>query len=73
MTSSALNSSKNPDKHVEVAQIDLESEEGSVKINLNHEQKLRRGLERRHVEMLALVGIFGTGLFVSSGSTLALV
>lgn len=73
MTSFPLNGSKKPDKHVEVAEIDLESEVGSVKINLNHELKLRRGLERRHVEMLALVGIFGTGLFVSSGATLGLV
>lgn len=37
------------------------------------ENNLTRGLKQRHIQMLALVGIFGTGLFLSSGSTLALV
>lgn len=36
------------------------------------ESNLTRGLKQRHIQMLALVGIFGTGLFLSSGSTLAL-
>lgn len=36
------------------------------------EDNLARGLKQRHIQMLALVGIFGTGLFLSSGSTLAL-
>lgn len=36
------------------------------------EDNLVRGLKQRHIQMLALVGIFGIGLFLSSGSTLAL-
>ena len=36
------------------------------------ERNLTIGLKQRHIQMLALVGIFGTGLFLSSGSTLAL-
>lgn len=31
---------------------------------------LKRGLQRRHIQMLTLVGVFGTGLFLSSGGTL---
>lgn len=36
------------------------------------EKRLNRGLKQRHIQMLALVGVFGTGLFLSSGSTLYL-
>ena len=31
---------------------------------------LRQGLRQRHIQMLTLVGVFGTGLFLSSGGTL---
>ncbi len=33
--------------------------------------RLSKGLHQRHIQMIALVGVFGTGLFVSSGGTLA--
>jgi len=36
------------------------------------ESRLSRGLKQRHIQMLTLVGVFGTGLFLSSGSTLYL-
>lgn len=36
------------------------------------ESLLDRGLKQRHIQMLALVGVFGTGLFLSSGKTLYL-
>lgn len=44
----------------------------SSNIVFKTEINLTRGLKQRHIQMLALVGIFGTGLFLSSGSTLAL-
>lgn len=31
---------------------------------------LKQGLHKRHIQMFALVGVFGTGLFLSSGGTL---
>lgn len=31
----------------------------------------KQGLKKRHIQMLTLVGVFGTGLFLSSGGTLA--
>lgn len=67
-----MNDLKDMDKKTAIVQVDTVSEAGSVKENLENELKLRRRLERRHVEMLALVGIFGTGLFLSSGQSLAL-
>ncbi len=33
--------------------------------------RLSKGLGQRHIQMISLVGVFGTGLFVSSGGTLA--
>lgn len=36
-----------------------------------HERKLSKGLRARHIGMLTFVGVFGTGLFLSSGGTLA--
>lgn len=34
--------------------------------------RLKQGLEQRHLQMLALVGVFGTGIFLSSGGVLKL-
>lgn len=34
-------------------------------------RELRRGLEQRHIQMIALAGAIGTGLFLSSGKALA--
>lgn len=36
------------------------------------EKRLNRGLNLRQIQMLTLVGVFGTGLFLSSGTTLYL-
>ncbi|CEP62632.1 uncharacterized protein LALA0_S06e00144g [Lachancea lanzarotensis] len=36
----------------------------------NDRSKLKQGLKERHIKMLTLVGVFGTGLFLSSGGTL---
>lgn len=36
----------------------------------NDRTKLKQGLKARHIKMLTLVGVFGTGLFLSSGGTL---
>ena len=33
----------------------------------------QRGLKSRHIQLIALGGVIGTGLFVGSGSTLSLV
>ncbi|CCH45085.1 High-affinity glutamine permease [Wickerhamomyces ciferrii] len=33
--------------------------------------RLKQGLEQRHLQMLALVGVFGTGIFLSSGGIYA--
>lgn len=38
-------------------------------LDRNH---LKQGLEQRHIQMIALVGVFGTGIFLSSGGVLAL-
>jgi amino acid transporter len=34
--------------------------------------RLAQSLNQRHIQMLALVGVFGTGIFLSSGGVLAL-
>ncbi|KAK6453723.1 uncharacterized protein RJT20DRAFT_151721 [Scheffersomyces xylosifermentans] len=54
------------------------SDNGNEELDYSHkvfeqEKALSRGLKQRHIQMLALVGIFGTGLFLSSGRGLALV
>lgn len=42
-------------------------------ISLDVDSQLQRGLKSRHIQFLALGGAIGTGLFVGSGSILALV
>lgn len=39
--------------------------------HFHHERKLSKALKARHLGMITLVGVFGTGLFLSSGGTLA--
>lgn len=39
--------------------------------HFHHERKLSKALKSRHLGMITLVGVFGTGLFLSSGGTLA--
>lgn len=51
--------------------------ESSVQSPLNNyvygdENNLSRGLQLRHLQMLSVVNVFGTGLFLSSGKTLYL-
>ncbi|CAM9011906.1 unnamed protein product [Wickerhamomyces anomalus] len=53
--------------HVEVSVDDSDS--SSVFGEDRH--RLKSTLEQRHIQMLALVGVFGTGIFLSSGSALA--
>ncbi len=36
-----------------------------------HEHKLKRGMSSRHLNMIAIGGAIGTGLFVASGNTIA--
>ncbi|CAD6643378.1 BAH_G0042880.mRNA.1.CDS.1 [Saccharomyces cerevisiae] len=51
---------------------DVGSVEETVKQGVLHNDrtKLKQGLKERHIKMLTLVGVFGTGLFLSSGGTL---
>ncbi|KAK0656948.1 amino acid permease/ SLC12A domain-containing protein [Cercophora newfieldiana] len=42
-------------------------------ISLDRDSQLQRGLKSRHIQFLALGGAIGTGLFLGSGSILALV
>lgn len=69
-------SSTGKSNHVDVSVVDLESlkpDSDSLKNNVfEKEANLDRGLKQRHIQMLSLVGVFGTGLFLSSGKTLAL-
>lgn len=41
--------------------------------NTNEQQELRRGLNNRHIQMIALGGAIGTGLFYGSATTIKLV
>lgn len=58
---------------VEVASVsDLESLATAPKNDIfHHELRLASSLNARHISMITLVGVFGTGLFLSSGGSLA--
>lgn len=43
---------------------------GTVKILEDEEKQLSRSLNQRHIQMIALAGAIGTGLFLSLGSAL---
>ena len=36
------------------------------------EEKLQRGLSNRHVQLIAIGGAIGTGLFLGAGQTIAM-
>lgn len=40
--------------------------------NEDGREELKRDLGSRHINMIAIAGMIGTGLFLSSGSTIAL-
>ncbi|CAI1659758.1 hypothetical protein SEUBUCD646_0M04610 [Saccharomyces eubayanus] len=56
----------------DVENCDIRSAEETVGQGVLHNDrtKLKQGLKERHIKMLTLVGVFGTGLFLSSGGTL---
>jgi yeast amino acid transporter len=45
---------------------------GVASTEVVHQHTTKRGLKARHAQMIALGGSIGTGLFVSTGATLAL-
>ncbi|ODV97082.1 hypothetical protein PACTADRAFT_74652 [Pachysolen tannophilus NRRL Y-2460] len=58
------------EKHSDVTKLPIEDK--TEDYLLKHERKrLSQGLKQRHIQMLTLVGVIGTGLFLSSGGTLA--
>ena len=66
--------SKNSDA-VEEIQLDVElqhpqHESGTV-TQVPVDRRMRRGLKSRHIQLIALGGSIGTGLFVGTGTTLA--
>lgn len=65
---------KQPEIAIESTDLDLESLTNSLVEKtdyFHHEKRLSSLLKSRHISMIALVGVFGTGLFLSSGGTLA--
>lgn len=60
-------SSKVEDLRSEAVLFEEEKEHGVLE---NERTLLKQGLIKRHIQMLTLVGVFGTGLFLSSGGTL---
>ncbi|GMG56264.1 unnamed protein product [Ambrosiozyma monospora] len=56
------------DENIVVHELDQETKASSI---FGEERaRLKQGLEQRHIQMLALVGVFGTGIFLSSGGVL---
>lgn len=61
---------------VKKGEVQIETEEVSLDYAKRNsvflaEEKLSSALKSRHISMISLVGVFGTGLFLSSGGTLA--
>ncbi|KAH3674834.1 hypothetical protein WICMUC_003037 [Wickerhamomyces mucosus] len=59
------------EKDLEAAEID-ELDSDSSTVFGEDRGRLVQGLEQRHLQIISLVGVFGTGIFLSSGSVLAL-
>lgn len=72
-----VHSSKQFDNQVELEkggitqEIALENETDESSVFGHDRNRLKATLEQRHIQMLALIGVFGTGIFLSSGSILA--
>ncbi|GME74582.1 unnamed protein product [Ambrosiozyma monospora] len=68
----SFNSEKKPQPQVEVTEL-----ESSTNLNTNKNSdfdfntETQRGLKQRHIQIIALAGAIGTGLFVGSGSGLS--
>lgn len=52
-----------------ISSIDNISEHSETNV-FEYDDRLKRTLHQRHIQIIALVGVFGTGLFLSSGGTL---
>ncbi|KAJ3984621.1 amino acid permease/ SLC12A domain-containing protein [Lentinula detonsa] len=67
--------SEEKDKNVYEGKLDAESGSTGPVVGdeqvFEEEKELRRGLQQRHIQMIALAGTIGTGLFLSSGRALA--
>lgn len=59
------------EKHFAVDSMGLDQENGEVHditdVELAERKLVRQGLHQRHIQMIALAGTIGTGLFLSSG------
>lgn len=51
--------------------IDIESQKSTSSTVIDSVPKLQQGLKSRHIQLIALGGAIGTGLFISTSSTLA--
>ncbi|PBK73254.1 hypothetical protein ARMSODRAFT_625405 [Armillaria solidipes] len=58
------------DKDVEVVSINV-ADSGADIIDFEEKKDLKRGLGQRHIQMIALAGTIGTGLFLGSGRAIA--
>lgn len=56
---------------VEVAEIQTIRDDDTESVFGEDRTRLKQGLNQRHLQMLTLVGVFGTGIFLSSGGQLA--
>lgn len=75
MPSDSLKSVSGDDKHADdveaIAQVlDVDEEEQDI-VEFEEKKDLKRGLQQRHIQMIALAGTIGTGLFLSSGKAIA--
>lgn len=54
-----------------IHEVVLENESDGSSIFGQDRHRLKTSLRQRHIQMLALVGVFGTGVFLSSGGVLS--
>lgn len=58
------------EKDVEVVSVNVVDSEADI-IDFEEKKDLKRGLGQRHIQMIALAGTIGTGLFLGSGRAIA--